>query len=221
MYWYENLCVPETVTGRVIRAHQAEIGHVGGKIVERNTEMVSFRTTYTSRKVGRNNTWAVRNLSSTQSDEHTFERDNWAVYRATNVRRKCEYWHIRYAECNLEWRSFQCHAVCFDRGSGWHIAVPQQRKGLTAKKSRTCDVRNCWEPFGVPSIITSDRGTQFAAWSVFAGVSPSSWWSCRGNRREFCRKSRTNWMRIGLNCYHWSETKCMKYQARQGYHRMK
>jgi hypothetical protein len=31
MYWYENLCVPETVTGRVIRAHHAEIGHVGGK----------------------------------------------------------------------------------------------------------------------------------------------------------------------------------------------
>ncbi len=31
MYWYEKLCVPETVTGRVIRTHHAEIGHVGGK----------------------------------------------------------------------------------------------------------------------------------------------------------------------------------------------
>ncbi len=31
MYWYENFCVPENVTGRVICAHHAEIGHVGKK----------------------------------------------------------------------------------------------------------------------------------------------------------------------------------------------
>ncbi len=30
MYWREQLCVPEDLNGRVIRAHHAEIGHIGG-----------------------------------------------------------------------------------------------------------------------------------------------------------------------------------------------
>jgi hypothetical protein len=113
MYWYEKLCVQETVTGRVIRAHHAEIRHVGGKIVERKAKMVSFRTSFTSRKAGRSHTWAVRNLSITQSDELTIEKDHRTVHRATNVRRKCKYRHIRYAQRNLEWRIFRCDGrVC-------------------------------------------------------------------------------------------------------------
>ena len=47
------------------------------------------------------------------------------------------------------------------------VATPQQRKGLTAKKVAIDMFRNWWEPFGIPSIITSDRGPQFAA----------AWWN--------------------------------------------
>ncbi len=113
MYWYEKLCVPETVTGRVIRAHHAEIGHVGGKIVERNAEMVTFSIRRTSQNVGRNHTWTVRKESSTQSDEVKIESDNRTVHRATNVRRTCKYRHIQYAQGNMEWRNFRCHGrVC-------------------------------------------------------------------------------------------------------------
>ncbi len=49
-----------------------------------------------------------------------------------------------------------------DRGSGWTVAVPQQRKGLTAKKVAIAMYRDWWEPFGILSIITSDIGQQFA-----------------------------------------------------------
>ncbi len=113
MYCYEKLCVPETLTVRVIRAHHAEIGHVAGKIVERNAKMVSFRTRFTSRNVGRNHTWAVRKLSSTQSDKLTIERDHRTVHRATNIRRKREHRHIRYAQRNLEWRNVRCDGRVF------------------------------------------------------------------------------------------------------------
>ncbi len=58
-------------------------------------------------------------------------------------------------------------AVCVDRNSGWMVETPQQRKGLTAKKVAIDMFRNWWEPFGIPSIITSDRGPQFAA----------AWWN--------------------------------------------
>jgi len=62
---------------------------------------------------------------------------------------------------------FDAMAVCVDRNSGWMVATPQQRKGLTAKKVATGMYRDFWEPLGVPSIVTSDRGPQFAG----------SWWS--------------------------------------------
>jgi hypothetical protein len=39
---------------------------------------------------------------------------------------------------NATWNgvSIDAIAVCVDRGSGWNVAVPQQRKGLTEKKSQ-------------------------------------------------------------------------------------
>jgi hypothetical protein len=38
MYWNEKLCVPENFTGRVIRAHHAEIGHIGGRRLQQEME---------------------------------------------------------------------------------------------------------------------------------------------------------------------------------------
>ncbi len=59
---------------------------------------------------------------------------------------------------------FDAMAVCVDRNSGWMVTTTQQRKGLTAKGCHK-HVLNRWEPFGIPSIVTSDRGPQFAtAW---------------------------------------------------------
>ena len=51
--------------------------------------------------------------------------------------------------------------VCVDRLSGWVIARPTQAVGLTAEKAAHLVMENGWETFGVPSIITSDRGAQF------------------------------------------------------------
>ena len=51
--------------------------------------------------------------------------------------------------------------VCVDRLSEWVIARPTQAVGLTAEKAAHLVMENGWETFGVPSLITSDRGTQF------------------------------------------------------------
>ena len=56
--------------------------------------------------------------------------------------------------------------VCVDRHSGWVVAIPEVGKGLTGEKVARAMVRHQWRPFGVPSVVTSDQGSQFIG----------SWW---------------------------------------------
>ena len=53
-------------------------------------------------------------------------------------------------------------AVCVDRHSGWIVATPHRMSGWTAKAVAECMISQSWTPWGVPSIITSDQGPQFA-----------------------------------------------------------
>ena len=54
-------------------------------------------------------------------------------------------------------------ALCVCRHSGWIVAVPCLMKGLTGAKVAQMMLEHQWRPFGIPSIITSDRGAQFVA----------------------------------------------------------
>ena len=56
---------------------------------------------------------------------------------------------------------FDCMLVCVDRLSGWIIAKPTTKLGLTAKKAATLLLENGWDIFGIPTTITSDQGPQF------------------------------------------------------------
>ena len=51
--------------------------------------------------------------------------------------------------------------MCVDRLSGWIIARPCTKLGLTAERAAHLVMENGWETFGVPSVITSDQGSQF------------------------------------------------------------
>ena len=56
---------------------------------------------------------------------------------------------------------FDSLVLCVDRLSGWIIARPTTKEGLTAKKTAHILMDNGWETFGIPAIITSDQGSQF------------------------------------------------------------
>ena len=61
-------------------------------------------------------------------------------------------------------KTFDYMAVCVDRHSGWMVATPLQGKGLTAEVVAKAMYRQ-WDMFGVPSVVSSDRGPQFSsAW---------------------------------------------------------
>jgi len=64
-----------------------------------------------------------------------------------------------------EGKPYDTLVVCVCRTSGWMVATPHLNKGLTADKVAKSMYRH-WEMFGIPSIVTSDRGQHFA----------SAWW---------------------------------------------
>jgi hypothetical protein len=48
--------------------------------------------------------------------------------------------------------------VGVDRLSGWIVALPCQKKGLTGEWVAQKMLNYWWRPFGIPSVITSDCG---------------------------------------------------------------
>ena len=42
------------------------------------------------------------------------------------------------------------------------VVTPHEQKGLTAEVAARAMVERWWQPFGIPSVVTSDQGPQFA-----------------------------------------------------------
>ena len=80
----------------------------------------------------------------------------------------------------VEWEGnvFDAILLCVDRHSGWVVALPCAIKGLTGVKAAKM-LYAVWRQFGVPSIVTTDLGSQFI----------SAWWrtmcACMGIRSAY------------------------------------
>ena len=59
--------------------------------------------------------------------------------------------------------TFDCFVLIVDRHSGWIVAFPENRVGLTAKRVARQTLLHHWDLFGLPRIVVSDKGPQFAA----------------------------------------------------------
>ena len=57
--------------------------------------------------------------------------------------------------------SYDCLVLCIDRLSGWIVARPALKNGLTAKATAHLLLDAGWNIFGIPTTITSDQGPQF------------------------------------------------------------
>ena len=65
------------------------------------------------------------------------------------------------------WNSQEYDAIllCVDRLSGWIVAAPTLKLGLSAEKAAHLILEKGWEPFGIPATVHSDMGPQFVgAW---------------------------------------------------------
>ena len=63
----------------------------------------------------------------------------------------------------VTWQNQQYDAflLCVDRHSGWMIAKPTREEGLTGEKAAHLLIDTSWGEMGLPSIVTSDKGSQF------------------------------------------------------------
>ena len=68
-----------------------------------------------------------------------------------------------FAMPDVEWddQKFDCILLCVDRLSGWIVAQPTLKLGLTAKKAAHLMLDSGWNICWVPTSITTDMGAQF------------------------------------------------------------
>ena len=68
-----------------------------------------------------------------------------------------------FAMPRTEWdeKEFDAILLCVDRLSGWIVAAPTTKEGLTAEHAAHLMWEHGWEMFGILGTIMSDRGAQF------------------------------------------------------------
>ena len=162
IYLDGKLCVPESLVLRVIADFHSASGHMGKK---KTCQALGLRY--------------VIPPAETILDKVRQVKDNCLICQ------KCErqYWQaqgpieplpvpekIMSSVCldifslpEVDWhqQKFDSMLLCVDRLSGWVVAKPTTKLGLTAEKAAHLMLDNCWDLFGVPIQITSDQGAQF------------------------------------------------------------
>ena len=161
-----KMCVPTGVTNVVLQKHHNAVGHLGGeRLIAELDRWFEFGDPPAVKKVAGE---IIKRCGVCQAAEHPHHSLK-APLRPTPIPPRLMD-SVALDVFNMEPTRFNgveynCLVLCVDRQSGWIVASPQQRKGLTAKKVALDMLDRAWGPFGVPSIVTSDRGPQFAgAW---------------------------------------------------------
>ena len=173
MYYKERLCVPEGVSGKVVRSLHALVGHVGGEKLKteldrRYTFAPSVRLMELIREVNR---------GCVVCQAHAYP--NFQVHGPMEATPVCPELGVslsvdlfKMPEVESRTGKFDCMLLCVDRMSGWMMVTPHLMKGLTAEIAARDMVERWWQPFGVPSVVTSDQGPQFAGafWRTLCGL---------------------------------------------------
>ena len=157
-----RICVPESRVQEVLREHHEFMGHAGvhkvvKEVYRRYALPVSVRVHEAVRAVQRGcavcqacdpPNWSLKlPVSHTPVPGHVMTSVALDVFSLPATK-----W---------QGQGYDSLLVCVDRLSGWIVARPCQKVGLTAEKAAHMIMENGWETYGVPSTITSDQGSQF------------------------------------------------------------
>ena len=177
-----KLCVPLGMTRDVVRAHHSAVGHIGGKRLL--AQMARFYNWASEERVGRYARLMQKECVLCQAMEHPhhslkLRQDPIPIPPAIMDSVAIDVFTM--PPVVFENATYDCFVACVDRLSGWIIAFPATRKGLRADVVAKQMFHRAWSLFGVPRIITSDQGPQFAAawWQTLCG--------CLGIRQAFAQ----------------------------------
>ena len=166
LYFGETLVVPEDLLYSVIRDYHFQKGHLG---VDSLVKAIQKNFLYAPLPPGT----TLRSLCSSVKREcyvcQVCEPPNWSTrgrYESTPIPE-----HPFISVCvdifslpTVVWQgtTYDQVILCVDRHSGWMIARPCQKLGLTAEKCAHLLLEGGWGVFGAPSVVTSDQGSQFS-----------------------------------------------------------
>ena len=167
LYAFEKLCVPENLVEVVLRAHHEWLGHVGN-----NRLLVEIGRRY-ELPADCNAKEILQKVRKFCLICQACDRPNWALkgpIKMTPIpdRFMASLCLDVFSMPVAEWQGEQYDAflMCVDRHSGWMIAKPTQKAGLSGERAAHLLLDSSWGEVGIPTVLTSDQGPQFV----------SQWW---------------------------------------------
>ena len=166
IFYKGKVVVPGGLVKRVLMAHHQEMGHMGINKMEKDSQRTYWLCIGSTpcKEV-------IREVKAQCQVCQACEPPNWSTrgpIEMTPVPDRCMV-HVAIDLFSIAPTTHQGHSydsilVCVDRLSGWTIAVPCEKKGLTSEKAAQLMLEK-WEMFGIPEVITSDQGQHFVgAW---------------------------------------------------------
>ena len=167
LYFREKLCVPEDILRDVLRAHHEWLGHIGnarlcldvdrryvipaGYDLRKMLQVVK-RHCIVCQACDRPTTATKGKLAMTPIPDRFMASVCLDVFSMPIV--------------ELQGAFYDAFLMCVDRHSGWMIVKPTTKTGLTGERAAHLLLDSTWGEVGVPTLVTSDQGSQFV----------SQWW---------------------------------------------
>ena len=141
LYRHEKLCVPEDIVTEVLRAHHEWLGHIGNdRLILEVDRRYELPPGFEFRKMLQN---IRRNCLVCQA----CDRPNWALKNRIAMTPIPERFMASvcldvFTMPDAEWegKSYDADLLCVDRHSGWTIAKPTNKAGLTGERAAL----GCW-----------------------------------------------------------------------------
>ena len=166
LYSEELLCIPYSLQEIIIREHHAFLGHVGH---ERLWKAMELRFQWADRSSAMKFSRVVMGqCESCQACQKPVDLkgilEPTPIPPAPMTSVALDLFDMPPVE--HEGRELNTIVLSVDRHSGWVVAVPERKQGLTGAKVAKLMQEHQWRLFGVPSVVTCDRGSHFV----------SEWW---------------------------------------------
>ena len=167
MYFRERLCVPESLVLRAVQAQHRLCGHLG---VDRLFEECIRRLCVADEAGLKAVCRRVKGACSTCAQCDPPNRRRYGQINRFPIPMRI--WDsvsmdvFSMPEAVYKGELFDAMLLCVDRHTGWIIAIPTQKTGLTSERAVDLLLQK-WTDLGggIPSVITSDQGSQFVgAW---------------------------------------------------------
>ena len=165
LYLWHKLVVPQGLTLKVLMAHHVATGHMGIRRMEEEVKRKYHLCTV------RNLRHLLGEVKGQCQTCQACAAPNWSTHGPIEMNWVPERCMSSVAldlfslpRIEFGGMNYDSLLVCVDRQSGWIVAVPCEKTGLTGKKAAQLMLEK-WEMFGIPDTIVSDKGQQFiSAW---------------------------------------------------------